>query len=170
MGQGSREEREPSISGESPGQRKEARRGTGTPSGGKVSAGQRGARDLTCRGPHGARMGGAVRQQVCVTCGARMGRLELARVLGQRREAPRRRETSLGLQQGYFPTLSLSNLQAAGRAFSTARIPPSAKALLRACHRTNALRASHLVWIPDARQVLLWGDPLRTCRSYAPAP
>lgn len=89
--------RNPTSQESSPGQMKGARRGTGTRSGGTTSAGQGGARGPTSRGPHGARMGGAVRQQVCVTCGARMRRLELARVLGQCRAAPRRRETSLRL-------------------------------------------------------------------------
>lgn len=62
---------------------------------------------------------------------------------------------------GLFPDLVLEQFTRGRQGiFSTARIPPRATALLRACHRTYVLRASQSVWIPDARQVLLWGDPL----------
>ena len=96
-GQGSREKKDPDTSGEFPKPKEAGGRGTGTPGRGKASAGQRGRRGRACRGPP-ARMGGAMRQQVCVTWGARLGRLELAWVLGQLRGTPRGgRLTSLGL-------------------------------------------------------------------------
>ena len=141
----------------SPGQTRGGR--DGSPCRGKASAaGQRGTRGRACWGPHRTRMGGAVRQQVCVTYRARLGRLGLAWVLGQRREAPAGGRPPRDFR-GLSPNLVLEHFIRGGTAHSPQPEfrpePGSARGLPQ--HRRLGGVSSGL----DFRRslVLLWGDP-----------
>lgn len=102
------------------------------------------------RGPHGSRMGGAVRQQVCDTCQARLRRLQVAWVLGQRREVPAGGRPPWDFRE-LFPDLVLEHLQEAARHILHSPKSAWSPALLGACLSTDALGASRPVWVPDTR-------------------
>lgn len=161
VGRASRE-KGPSTSEEIP----RPKAGPDTPGRAEAPAGRRGWSGGAV-GAQGAGMGGAGRQQVCCTCGARLARLGLAWGSAEGRPGGGRPPLDVG---GLFPDLVLERLQEAAPHILYSPKSAWGHGFARGLPQDHRSGASRRVWMPGTRLFLLCGDPLPHLPQGGPAP